>query len=125
MSYTNTKSSAAVPSEYSAESQPAGATQISQGPSNVYGFYVEENGGSADAFLCLYDSANAGSIVPGTTPVSHSYRIKAGQGFGKDAVTAGLHHYSSGCVALVAANRDGSSPTSGDTVKIWFKGNPA
>ena len=109
--------------EFLRESKNSSPEEVWAGRSgNVFGFYVEENSGGADAYVCFYDAASAGSVTPGTTPVTASYRIKAGQGFGKDAISSGLHHFKAGCVALIAANRDGSSPTTGDTLKIWYQG---
>jgi hypothetical protein len=124
MSFQRAKQTAnAVHRVHSAESQAASATALFENKGgNIFGFYVEENSGSADAFLCLYDAATAASVTPGSTPVTASYRIKGGQGFGKDPVSSALHHFKDGCSYVIAENRDGSTPKSGDTIKVWFEG---
>ncbi len=88
-------------------------------PGNLYGFLFDNNTGSADVFIQVFNKA-AADVTLGTTVPDFTYRIPAGAILGKDPQEFALYHYSVGfSMACTAGRTNATAPGAACTATTW------
>lgn len=97
---------------------------VKAGAGNLYGFLIENEGGSA-VFMHFFDAASAGDVTLGVTVPKFIHGMVANADFGRDPVNVPYDHFALGLVVAITSTRAGvADPGYTVPTKFWYQKQP-